>query len=93
MVFGHIMLFGVESLLWPFTYIMNDYVNDMYIIFGIYLGTMGGALELALMITLFTLSAVFYEMDLSLNFYVPWIELGLYVLFVVGGWVPCYYMT
>ena len=93
MVYGHILLYAVELVLWPFTYILNDYVNDMYIIFAVYLGTMGGAVELAIMITLFTLAGVYYETDLALDSYVPWLELSLYIFFVVGGWTTCYYMT
>ena len=93
MVMGHILIYGIEALLWPFTYIMNYYVNNMYMIFGVYLGTFTAALEVALVITFFILSGVFYESSSYLANYIPWMEMGIYVLFVAGGWGVSYVLS
>ena len=90
---GHLAIFGLPAILFPFTFMQKPGLNNMYLSICIYLSTIFGALWAVLDIALFFVSAVNYLPEQHLSHWVPYAEAVIYAVFVIGGFATVVQMT
>ena len=93
MYIGHFVVYGFEMLLWPFTYFFNPIINDMYLIFSVYVGTFFGAALFVSVLTLMILEIANQVVEANLPMWAPWAEMLIYIVLVLGGWLTVLFMS
>ena len=81
---SHYFVFGIPSMLWPFTYFGIQAVNDMYLLLTFYLATLMGVLVVSVTGVMLLMGYASYENDPNVTQTQILIEAISYLFLTVG---------